>query len=64
MAMTECRSRLRDFGRRGLLRLRDRIDRRVERLDQKKAALVEPRAAEGEPSPPARRRPARRGRTP
>ncbi len=64
MAMTECRSRLRDFGRRKLLHLRDRIDRRVERLDQKKAALAEPRAAEREPSPPARRRPARRARTP
>jgi len=50
------------FWRRRLLGLRDRIDARVERLDEKKAALTEPVAAEGEPSRPARRRPARRGR--
>ena len=62
MGMTECRSRLRAFGRRRLLGLRDRIDARVERLEQKRAAPAEPPAVEGEPSRPARRRPARRGR--
>ena len=62
MGMTECRSRLRAFGRRRLLGLRDRIDARVERLEQKRTTLAEPPAGEGEPSRPARRRPARRGR--
>jgi hypothetical protein len=60
MGMTECRSRLRAFWRRRLLRLRDRIDARVERLEQKKAALMESVVAEEEPPPPARGRPARR----
>jgi hypothetical protein len=60
MGMTEFRSRLRGFWRRRLLRLRDRIDARVNRLEQKKATLVESRAAEEEAPPPARRRPARR----
>jgi hypothetical protein len=60
MGMTEYRSRLRVFWRRRLLRLRDRIDARLERLDRKKAALVESVASEEEPSPPVRRRPARR----
>jgi hypothetical protein len=60
MGITECRSRLRAFGRRRLLRLRDRIDARLERLDQKKAALVESAVSEDEPSLPVRRRPARR----
>lgn len=60
MGMTECRSRLRDFWRRRLLRLRDRIDARLERLEQKKAVLAESLAAEEEPSPPVRRRAARR----
>ena len=62
MEMTECRGRLRAFWRRRLLRLRDRIDSRLERLDQKKAALAESPAVEGEPSPRTRRRPARRNR--
>jgi len=60
MGMTECRSQLRAFWRRGLLRLRDRIDARLERLDRKKAALMESAVSEEEPSPPVRRRPARR----
>ena len=60
MGMTECRSRLRAFWRRRLLRLRDRIDARLERLEQKKAALMESVVSEEEPSPPARGRPARR----
>jgi len=60
MGMTECRSRLRAFWRRRLLRLRDRIDARLERLEQKKAALMESVVSEEEPSPPARPRPARR----
>ena len=60
MDMTECRSRLRAFWRRGLLRLRDRIDARLERLDRKKAALMESTVSEEEPSLPVRRRPARR----
>jgi hypothetical protein len=60
MSMTEFRSCLRAFWRRRLLRLRDRIDARLERLEQKKATHVESRAAEEEPPPPARRRPARR----
>jgi hypothetical protein len=60
MGMTEFRSRLRGFWRRRLLRLRDRIDARVDRLEQKKATLVESRAVGEEASPPARRRPARR----
>jgi hypothetical protein len=58
MGMTECRSRLRAFWRRRLLRLRDRIDARLERLEQKKAALMESTVAEEEPPPPVRRRPA------
>jgi len=62
MEMTECRSRLRAFWRRRLLRVRDRIDSRLERLEQKKAALAESSPAEEEASRPARRRPARRGR--
>jgi hypothetical protein len=60
MGMTEYRSRLRAFWRRRLLRLRDRIDSRLERLEQKKAAVMESVVAEEEPSPPVRRRPARR----
>ena len=60
MGMTECRGRLRAFWRRRLLRLRDRIDARLERLEQKKAALVESAVSEEEPLPPVRRRPARR----
>jgi len=60
MGMTECRSRLRAFWRRRLVRLRDRIDARLERLEQKKAALMESVVSEEEPSPPARGRPARR----
>jgi len=60
MGMTECRSRLRVFWRRRLLRLRDRIDARLERLEQKKAALMEWAVSEEEPPPLARRRPARR----
>jgi hypothetical protein len=69
MGMTECRSRLRAFWRRRLLRLRDRIDARLERLEEKKAALMESAVSEEEPSPPVRRRPAGRrarpaGRTP
>jgi predicted ATPase with chaperone activity len=64
MGMTECRSRLRAFWRRRLLRLRDRIDARLERLEQKKAALMEAVAREEEPSPPVRRRPARRRERP
>jgi hypothetical protein len=60
MGITECRSRLRAFWRRRLLRLRDRIDARLDRLDRKKAALVESVASEEEPPPPVRRRPARR----
>ena len=60
MSMTEFRSRLRAFSRRRLLGLRDRIDARLERLDQTKATLVESRAAEEEAPPPARRRPTRR----
>jgi hypothetical protein len=60
MGMTECRSRLRAFWRRRLLRLRDRIDTRLERLEHKKAALMESVVAEEEPSPPVRRRPAPR----
>ena len=60
MGMTEYRSRLRAFWRRRLLRLRDRIDARLERLEHKKAALMESVVAEEEPSPPVRRPPARR----
>jgi len=60
MGMTEYRSRLRAFWRRRLLRLRDRIDARLERLEQKKAALMESAVSEEEPPPPIRRRPARR----
>jgi hypothetical protein len=60
MDMMECRSRLRGFWRRRLLRLRDRIDARLERLEQKKAALAESRTVEEEPSPPTRRGPTRR----
>ena len=60
MGMTECRSRLREFWRRRLLRLRDRIDVRLERLEQKKAALAESLTVEEEPSPPVRRGPTRR----
>jgi hypothetical protein len=62
MGMTEWRSRLHAFSRRRLLGLRDRIDSRVERLERKKTALTEEPAVEGEPSRPARRRPARRRR--
>ncbi len=61
MGMTEWRSRLRSFGRRRLIRLRDRIDGRLERLDRKKAALRET-AAEAEPSRPSRRPASRRSR--
>lgn len=61
MGMTEWRNRVRAFGRRRLLRLRDRIDGRVERLDRKKAALRET-AAEAEPSRPSRRPASRRSR--
>jgi hypothetical protein len=60
MGMTEYRSRLHAFWRRRLLHLRDRIDARLERLDRKKADLMESAVAEEEPLPPARRRPARR----
>ena len=60
MGMTEYRSRLRAFWRRRLLRLRDHIDARLERLEQKKAALVESAVSEEEPPPLVRRRPARR----
>jgi len=60
MDVTECRSRLRGFWRRRLLRLRDRIDARLERLEQKKAALAESLIVEEEPSPPVRRGPTRR----
>ena len=60
MGMTEYRSCLRAFWRRRLLSLRDRIDARLERLEQKKAALMESVASEEEPPPPVRRRPARR----
>jgi hypothetical protein len=60
MGMTECRSRLRAFWRRRLLRLRDRIDARLERLEERKAALMESAVTGEEPSPPARRRPTRR----
>jgi hypothetical protein len=60
MDMTECRGRLRGFWRRRLLRLRDRIDARLERLDEKKAALAESLTVEEEPSPPVRRGPTRR----
>jgi hypothetical protein len=62
MEMTECRGRLRAFWRRRLLHLRDRIDGRLERLDQKKAALAESPAVEGEPSRPVRGRTRRRRR--
>jgi len=48
MDMTECRSRLRGILRRRLLRLRDRIDARLERLEQKKAALAESLTVEEE----------------
>ena len=60
MSMTEWRSRLRAFGRRRLLRLRDRIDSRLKRLEEKRATFVESRAAEEETPPAPRRRPARR----
>jgi hypothetical protein len=60
MDVTECRSRLRGFWRRRLLHLRDRIDARLERLEQKKASLAESLTVEEEPSPPARRGPTRR----
>jgi hypothetical protein len=60
MGMTEYRSRLRAFWRRRLLRLRDRIDARLERLDQKKATMMESAVSEEEPPPPVRRRPTRR----
>lgn len=60
MDVTECRSRLRGFWRRRLLGLRDRIDARLERLDQKKAALADSLTVEEEAPPPARRGPTRR----
>jgi hypothetical protein len=60
MDMTDCRSRLRGFWRRRLLHLRDRIDARLERLEEKKAALAESMTAEEEVARPARRGPARR----
>jgi hypothetical protein len=60
MGMGEYRSQMRAFWRRRLLGLRDRIDARLERLEQKKAALIESVAAEEEPPPPVQRRPARR----
>jgi hypothetical protein len=60
MDMTECRSRLRGFWRRRLTRLRDRIDARLERLEQKKAALAESLTVEEEVARPARRGPTRR----
>lgn len=60
MDMTECRSRLRGFWRRRLLHLRDRIDARLERLDEKKAALAESLTVEQETPRPTRRGPTRR----
>jgi hypothetical protein len=60
MDMMECRSRLRGFWRRRLLRLRDRIDARLERLEQKKTTLAESLTVEEEPSSHARRGPTRR----
>jgi hypothetical protein len=64
MAMSELRARCRDFWRRRLLRLRDRIDRRVAYLEEradKLAAAHEAPAAEGQ-RPRPRRQPARRAR--
>lgn len=64
MPVRELRSRCRDFWRRRLLRLRDRIDRRVAYLDErieKLAAARETSTAEAE-RPRPRRQPARRPR--
>jgi hypothetical protein len=64
MAVSELRSRCQGFWRRRLLRLRDRIDRRVEYVEEhieKLAAARQASAAEGE-RPRPRRRAARRTR--
>jgi hypothetical protein len=64
MPMSELRAQCRDFWRRRLLRLRDRIDRRVAYLEEradKLAAAREAPAAEGQ-RPRPRRRPAGRAR--
>ena len=64
MAVSELRTRYRGFWRRRLLRLRDRIDRRVAYLEgriEKLAAAREAAAAEAE-RPRPRRRPVRRAR--
>lgn len=64
MAVSELRSRCRGFWRRRLLHLRDRIDRRVARLEARIAELAAKReaAAVAVERPRSRRRPVRRPR--
>jgi hypothetical protein len=60
MPVSELRGRCRGFWRRRLLGVRDRIDRRVARLERRRREFVElaaaRRAAPAESEPPQRRR--------